>query len=243
MIQPQRLANHTQALFDVTLDDSQLDHMAFYAREMLDWHTNRANLTGITEPEAVEIRHFLDSLSVLLLDIPSGARVADVGAGAGFPGLVLKIARPDLHVTLIESVGKKTAFLKHVVAALELADVDVLQTRAETLGQDYDYRESFDLVVARAVAKLPVLVEYMLPLSRVDGICCAMKGSSALAEVNDANPAIETLGGHFARMHSVSLPNVDEPHMLVIIEKVRMTPSAFPRRAGIPTKRPIHEEA
>lgn len=239
-MQPQRLANRAETLFGMTLESDILDQLAFYAQEMLDWNENRANLTAITDPDEVEIKHFLDSISLLAhIDIPENCRVADIGTGAGFPGLVLKILRPDIHLTLIESSGKKTSFLNHMVKQLDLNDVRVLKMRAETVGMDLNYRETYDLVVARAVAYLPALVEYMLPLCIIDGRCIAMKGGSALAEVQTAEAAIETLGGRFVNMHSVMLPDVDEPHMLVVIDKVRMTPSAFPRRVGVPTKRPL----
>lgn len=239
-MQLQRLAESAEALFGLTLDPDTLDQLAFYAQEMLDWNENRANLTAITNPDEVETKHFLDSMSVLAyIDIPENCRVADIGTGAGFPGLVLKILRPDIHLTLIESSGKKTAFLEYMVEQLALDDVRILNMRVEMVGVEMDFRETYDLVIARAVAHLPVLVEYMLPLCVIDGRCIAMKGGSALAEVQTAEAAIETLGGQFINMHSVMLPDVDEPHLLVVIDKIRMTPSAFPRRVGIPTKRPL----
>lgn len=239
-MQLQRLAESAEALFGLTLDPDTLDQLAFYTQEMLDWNENRANLTAITNPDEVETKHFLDSMSVLAyIDMPENCRVADIGTGAGFPGLVLKILRPDIHLTLIESSGKKTAFLEYMVEQLALEDVRILNMRVEMVGVEIDFRETYDLVIARAVAHLPVLVEYMLPLCVIDGRCIAMKGGSALAEVQTAEAAIETLGGRFVNMHSVMLPDVDEPHLLVVIDKIRMTPSAFPRRVGIPTKRPL----
>ncbi len=240
IMQRERLAEWAQSLFNIILDSYQLDQLECYANEMLDWNANRANLTAITNPDEVEIKHFLDSLSLLgYLDIASGSYLADVGAGAGFPGLVLKIARPDLQVTLIESVGKKTSFLSHMIELLGLEGVDILRLRAETVGQDPDYREQFDWVVARAVSGLPTLVEYLLPLTRLGGYCVAMKGANALNEIQDAAAAIETFGGQFVTMHSVPLPDVLAPHILVVMNKIRYTPAAFPRRDGIPAKRPV----
>jgi 16S rRNA (guanine527-N7)-methyltransferase len=239
-MQLQRLADRAEMLFGISLDPTTLDQLAFYAQEMRDWNENRANLTAITDPDEIEVKHFLDSISLLAhIDIPENCRVADIGTGAGFPGLVLKILRPDVHLTLIESSGKKTVFLDHMVAQLNLEDVRVLKMRVESVGMDLNYRETYDLVVARAVAYLPALVEYMLPLCVIDGRCIAMKGGSALAEVQTAEAAIETLGGRFVNMHSVMLPDIEEPHMLIVIDKIRMTPSAFPRRVGVPTKRPL----
>ena len=158
-----RLQSQARRLFNLTLTDQQLAQMQVYARELVDWNATRTNLTAITEPNDVQIRHFLDSLSVFILDIPKNGIVADVGTGAGFPGLVLKIVRPDIHLTLIESVGKKTEFLTHMVNTLGLTNVRVLQERAEDVGQDGNYREKFDFVIARSVAYMPVLVEYLLP--------------------------------------------------------------------------------
>lgn len=236
----QRLTERAQNLFDIRLSKQQLDYLAFYEHEMLNW---KSNLTAITDPEAIEIKHFLDSMSLLFyLDFPPRARIVDVGTGAGFPGMVLKILRPDLNLTLIESVGKKTAFLNYLVDELELDNVQVLKLRAETVGQDLEHRETYDWVLARAVAQLPTLLEYMLPLCRSGGTCVAMKGASALTEVRDARAALDTLGGKFVTMHSVPLPDIASPHLLVVIEKIRGTPSAFPRRDGMPTKRPLQAE-
>lgn len=237
MIERDRLSERAKTILNIELNNGKLEQLVAYADEMGKWE---ANLTAITEPEAIEVKHFLDSMSLLhYLKIDRNARIADIGTGAGFPGLVMKIIRPDLTVTLIESVAKKTAFLEHMIQLLGLKGIEVLRARAEEVGQHNDYREQYDWVVARAVAILPSLVEYMLPLCRVGGHTIAMKGASALAEVRDAQAAIETLGGKFTTLHNVPLPNVDTVHMLVVISKVRPTPSAFPRTTGVPTKRPI----
>lgn len=239
ILQLGRLENQARRLFGINLNAEQLSQMQIYARELLEWNSDRANLTAITEPKEIETRHFLDALSIMILDVPINAIVADVGTGGGFPGLVMKIVRPDIHLTLVESVGKKTEFLSHMAERLGLANVRVLKARAEDIGQDANYREQFDMAVARSVAYMPVLMEYLLPLCRVRGRCVAMKGPSALRELSEARTAIETFGGRFATMRSVSLPGVDQTHILVGIAKIRPTPSAFPRRAGVPTKRPI----
>lgn len=237
----QRLREQALDLFEIELDTHKLGQLQHFVNLMLGWD---ANLTAITEPEAIAVKHLLDSMSLLYhIDFLPGSHVADVGTGAGFPGMVLKILRPDLSLTLIESVGKKTAFLSHVVQELNLNNVLVITGRAEDIGQDQNLRETYDYVVARAVAYLPTLAEYLLPLCKIGGKAIAMKGGSALNEVADASAAIEVLGGKFSTMHSVALPNIDEPHILVVLDKVKLTPSAFPRRAGVPAKRPIEPEA
>jgi 16S rRNA (guanine527-N7)-methyltransferase len=234
-----RLPIHAKQLFDVSLSAAQLEQFAFVATEMLRWNDQRGNLTAITAPDEIETRHFLDSLSMLLLDIPINAMLVDVGTGAGFPGLVLKITRPDIKLALVESVGKKTAFLQHITDTLGLQDVIVLNERAETIGQDLNYREQFDLAVARSLAHMPVLIEYLMPLVRPGGRCVAMKGASALRELHEARAAIEALGGGFSSMRTVSLPGVEQTHALIALNKKHATPSAFPRRVGVPAKRPI----
>lgn len=241
-MQAERLRTHAYNLFNVALDNLQLEQMLYVAEEMLRWNDERGNLTAITNPDEIEVRHFLDSLSIFLLDVPSDAMIADVGTGGGFPGLVLKIARPDIKLAMIESVGKKTAFLEHIADTLAMDHVLVLNERAETIGQDLTYREQFDIVVARSLAHMPVLMEYLLPLARISGRCVAMKGSSALRELHEARTAIETLGGGFSSMRTVSLPGVEEPHTLIVVNKKHTTPSAFPRRVGVPSKRPILPE-
>ncbi|MBI5928134.1 MAG: 16S rRNA (guanine(527)-N(7))-methyltransferase RsmG [Chloroflexi bacterium] len=239
-MQLQRLAENAAQKFEVELSPNICEQLATYAREMLDWNENRANLTAITDPDAVETRHFLDSISLFRhIQIPQNARLIDVGTGAGFPGLVLKIIRPDIVLTLMDSVGKKTAFLSQMVEVLQLANVQVVTSRAEDAGRSKTHREKYDVVVARAVAHLPVLSEYLLPLCKVGGICVAMKGESAAKEINEATYALKTLGGKVVANHRVELPGVDEAHYLIVIEKIRSTPAQYPRQAGTPSKHPL----
>jgi len=212
---------------------------SLYADRLLEWNAH-TNLTAITDPEAIEIRHFLDSLSVMrAVRLTPGMRVIDVGTGAGFPGLPLRLVFPQIRLTLLEATAKKTRFLQHVVAELGLEDVRILTARAEEAGQDAAIREQYDLVLARAVAKLPVLSEYLLPLCKVGGRCVALKGEHAAAEVQQAERALSILGGHVTRIVPVELPQVAETHYLVTIEKNAATPPKYPRRAGVPTKRPL----
>lgn len=226
-------------LAGVTLGTSQFDALQTYAELLAEWN-QKVNLTAITSPEEIRRKHFLDSLSCLLVmkGTPSH-RLIDIGTGAGFPGLPLKILQPEMHLTLVESVAKKTNFLSLVVQELGLEQVEILTDRAETVGQNPAHRESYDWAVARAVQRLPVLAEYLLPLIRVGGYALAQKGESALEELNAAQHAIATLGGQAREPLPVTLPGVPEKRYLIVIEKVRSTPANYPRRVGIPAKRPL----
>jgi 16S rRNA (guanine527-N7)-methyltransferase len=217
----------------VELDADQLAQFDLYRAELLDWN-QRLNLTAITEPAAVDVLHFADALACLLFPFPQGSSVLDVGAGAGLPGLPLAIVRPDLSVTLLEATGKKARFLTHVSAALGLSNVTVVAERAEA----YTPRESFDVVVARALAALPALLELTLPFARVGGAVLAMKKGSALAsEVNASTRALAVLGGDLAEPLCYSLGG--EPRQVVVARKLLPTPPAYPRRPGLPAKKPL----
>jgi 16S rRNA (guanine527-N7)-methyltransferase len=217
----------------VALSDGQLRQFEVYRDELLDWN-QRVNLTAITEPEAVDRLHFADSLACLMEPLPSGARVLDVGAGAGFPGLPMKVARPDLHMTLLEATGKKARFLEHIVSALGLAEVAVVNDRAETAPG----REGFDAVVARGVGALAALLELTLPFCRLGGkVLVHKKGAHLSAELAAAAHALVILGGELQPSHSYTLEG--EPRQIVVISKVRSTPAAYPRRPGMPAKHPL----
>lgn len=223
----------------VTLTDSQVAAMDSYAGLLLEWN-QMMNLTAITDPEEVRVRHFLDSLS-LVAYIPADepASLVDIGTGAGFPGLVLAIACPTLTVTLMDSTGKKLKFLNHVIETLKIPNAKTVHIRAEDAGQQPAYRAKYDLAVARAVARLPGLLEYALPMVRVDGAFIAMKGSTVFEEVEDSSAALRVLGGKVMDIESVQLPGKDMPHHLVIVSKVKKTPRTYPRNPGIPTREPI----
>jgi 16S rRNA (guanine527-N7)-methyltransferase len=235
----QVLSRYVRSQLGLRLSPSQQSILALYERELMDWNT-RFNLTAIRDPEEVHIKHFLDSLTCLLAmrDAPVG-RLIDIGTGAGFPGIPLKIMLPRVQLTLVESVGKKAEFCRHVVNILDLQGVEVIQQRAETIGQDPAHRQRYDWAVARAVAILPVLAEYLLPLVRVGGSMLAMKGESGPAEAHSAEHAIKLLGGHLRQLLPVTLPGVAEERYLVVIDKVAATPAAYPRKVGIPAKRPL----
>jgi len=239
----QRLIDGAQAL-GLHLTEAQQAAFQLYYEELVAWN-KKFNLTAITEYEQVQIRHFLDSLSCLLahetrvaLNRPN-PRVIDVGAGAGFPGIPLKLVCPGIHLTLVESTGKKVTFLEHVVAQLGLHRVTSIQARAEELAHTSDHREQYDLALARAVADLPVLVEYTLPFCQVGGWVIAQKGESGAAEAWNAGRSIALLGGELRRVMALELSGLPEDRSLVVIEKVSPTPEKYPRRTGIPSKRPL----
>jgi 16S rRNA (guanine527-N7)-methyltransferase len=236
----ERLVDGAQRLLGLTLTQRQIEAFRLYQQELVSWNT-RFNLTAITDSAGVQIRHFLDSLSCLLA-IGEGGReqsLLDIGSGAGFPGLPLKIARPTLRLTLLEATGKKADFLRHVVDLLDLHNVNVIHTRAEEAGQDPLHREAYDWVAARAVAAMPTLVEYLLPLCRLGGHCLAQKGEDAAAEVSSADAAVGLLGGRLNRLVPVELPGLAETRYLVVIDKVARTPDKYPRQSGRPAKRPL----
>ncbi len=234
----QKLAQ-LSAQFEIVLSTEQLNQFAHYQQMLIDWNT-RLNLTRIREPDDIVIRHFLDSLScVSVMGDLAGLRVIDVGTGGGFPGLPLKILYPSMWLTLTDSVAKKTRFLEAVVAELGLEQVEVVAERAETLGQDDAYRQQFDWALARAVARMPVLAEYLLPLVRVGGNMLAQKGATAAVESAESQSAITRLGGGQPTLTEINLPQHDKPHFLVVIKKIADTPAAYPRKIGRPAKRPL----
>jgi 16S rRNA (guanine527-N7)-methyltransferase len=236
----ERLVEGARHLLKLALTPPQQRAFQVYRDELIDWNS-RFNLTAITDPAGVQVRHFLDSLSCLLAlgRAERGASLIDVGSGAGFPGLPLKIVCPNLRVTLLEATGKKTDFLLHMVERLELTDVTVIHARAEELGHDAQHREVYDWVVARAVAAMPALTEYLLPLCRMGGRCLAQKGEEAAVEVSQAQAAIQLLGGRLNRLIPVELPGLAETRYLVVLDKVACTPEKYPRRPGVPTKHPL----
>lgn len=235
----EKLIRDAQTLFNVHLTGRTVLALSNYERELTSWN-QKFNLTAIRDLEGIRVKHFLDSFSCVLAwkaDPPS--RLIDVGTGAGFPGIPLKILYPSMQVTLVESVGKKAAFCQHIIEVLRLDGVDVLNARAEDVGKDPAHREKYDWAVARAVAKMNVLAEYLLPLVRVRGTMLAQKGESGPAEAQSAEKALKLLGGKLQQVIPLNLPGVVEDRYLVLVDKVHATPPKYPRKAGTPYKEPL----
>jgi 16S rRNA (guanine527-N7)-methyltransferase len=235
----EKLAQAAQTLFNIHLTGRQAMSLITYERELMDWN-QKFNLTAIRDVEAIRTKHFLDSFScVLAWKANPPTRLVDVGTGAGFPGLPLKILYPNLRLTLVESVGKKAMFCQHIVRILGLEGVDVIQARAETIGQDPKHREAYDWALARAVANMNVLSEFLLPLVKVGGVMLAQKGESGPAEAQSAEGAMQLLGGRLKQVLQVNLPGVADDRFLVLVEKTAATPPKYPRKPGVPAKQPL----
>jgi 16S rRNA (guanine527-N7)-methyltransferase len=224
---------------DIELDQPQLERFSLFTDLLLEWN-ERFNLTRITDPREIVIKHYLDSLTCLTaIKFPLDARVVDVGTGAGFPGIPMEIARPDLNLGLLDSTRKRLAFLEAAAQELQLGGVSLLLGRAEDAGQDVERREYFDASVARAVARMNVLAEYCLPLVRVGGFALMQKGPDVEEELREAGPAITLLGGELEGVANLTLPHSDAKRNLIIIRKVLPTPSFYPRRPAVVQREPL----
>lgn len=233
--------------FGLTLSTTQLEQFDKYYAELVAWN-QKFNLTAITDYEDAQIKHFLDclvSLPIIAEELQDTVplsrphKLLDVGTGAGFPGIPLKIASPSLIVTLVDGTNKKIRFLEHVVNDLALKQVNVIQGRAEEIGRQEAHREQYDLVTARAVAPLNTLVEYLLPLTRLNGFSVIFKGSNASQEFIDARKAIDMLGGEVVRMAPVTVPYLNQERFVILIKKVQQTPNRYPRGQGLARKSPL----
>jgi len=234
-----KFKQEVQTLIGLKLSDKQLQALKWYEKELVTWN-KQINLTAISEPKAIRTKHFLDSVScALVLKGEKHTKLIDVGTGAGFPGIPLRILFPHIQLTLVESIGKKAEFCKHVVKSLGLDQTVVIQNRAEGLGQNPSHRENYDCATARAVANMSILVEYLLPLVRIGGIMVALKGESGPIEAQSAETAITLLGGHLKQIHEIQIPGIAEERYLIVIEKIAATPNKYPRRIGVPLKHPI----
>ena len=235
----ERLVHAALQLFGVRLTGRQVQALLTFENELLAWN-EKFNLTAIRDIEGIRTKHFLDSFSCALAWRENPPKhLIDVGTGAGFPGIPLKILYPSMELTLVESVGKKAAFCRHAVATLKLEAVEVITARAEEVGQMPARREAHDWAVARAVANLPILAEYLLPLVQVGGRMLAQKGHSGPAEAHNAEKAFMLLGGRMRQLLPVTLPGVAEERYLVVVDKVAATPPQYPRKPGFPAKLPL----
>jgi len=230
---------YAESLFGLALSAAQMRQFAQLTELLLEWN-QRMNLTAIREPAEIAIKHYLDALTLARV-VPrfAGRRLIDIGTGAGFPGLALAIAYPQLRLTLLDATGKKLRFIDAAGQALGLKNIETLHARAEDAGRNPKRRQSYDIVTARAVARMPALMEYTLPLAKLGGQVIAMKGSSAYDEADAAAKAIATLGGELFSIEELRLPTLDNPRYLIVVDKVAPTPRRYPRPAGVPSRQPI----
>lgn len=229
------------ANYGFKLSSKQKEQFATYYNKLIEFN-KKVNLTRITDKNEVYLKHFFDSITPLLefSDLFRGEKsLCDVGAGAGFPSLPIKILCPDLSITIVDSLGKRLKFLDELVSDLSLDKVTLVHSRAEDAGQNKNLREKFDLVTGRAVARMSVLSEYCLPLAKVDGYLVALKGPKAQDELAEAKNAIEVLGGSVKEVKELTLPDTDDERTLIVVKKVKATPKKYPRQAGTPNRKPL----
>lgn len=224
----------------IELSEVQIGQFNTYYKMLVEWN-EKINLTAVTEKEEVYLKHFYDSITPLFYaDIEEGASLCDVGAGAGFPSIPMKIIRPDLKVTIVDSLNKRINFLNELTAVLGLDKIHLVHDRAETFGNHKaDARHMFDVVTARAVAQLNVLSELCLPLVRTGGQFIVMKGKKAQEELDESKFALDLLGGELTKVHQLSLPKEESDRYIMIIDKKRKTPKKYPRKPGTPNKSPL----
>lgn len=222
---------------DTKLNENQLEEFYLYMNLLIEWN-EKINLTAITEPEEIIKKHFIDSLTISKY-IEENVNVIDVGTGAGFPGIPIKIARDSVNVTLLDALNKRLKFLNEIIEKNRLKGIQTIHFRAEEAGKNKNYREKFDIATSRAVASLNVLVEYLLPLVKIGGKCICMKGSNIAEEIEVSKNAIYTLGGEIESIEEFELPSSDIKRNIIVIKKVNKTPGRYPRKAGTPSKEPI----
>lgn len=243
------MRNHLNVFYDgldklkININDSQMEQfMSFY--DVLTERNKVMNLTSITDPVEVIEKHFLDSLSLVrAIDLSGDMKVIDVGTGAGFPGIPLLISYPQLHITLLDSLNKRIAFINDVIKLLNLKNVETIHGRSEELGKNIKYREQYDLCVSRAVANLSVLSEYCIPFVKIEGKFISYKSGNFACEVENAKNSVERLGGKLGGIVDFSMKdsmrNEKTGRSLIVIDKIKCTPNKYPRRAGIPVREPL----
>lgn len=222
---------------NIELNDKQLENFYDYMNLLIEWN-EKINLTAITEPNEIITKHFIDSLTAAKY-IEDNKYIVDVGTGAGFPGIPLAIYNDSFSITLVDSLNKRINFLNEVINQLEIKNVTSIHSRAEEFGKNKQYRENFDIAISRAVARLNVLVEYLLPTIKVGGRCICMKGPDAQEEIKEANQAIKILGGEIEKIEEFNLPDNDIKRTIIVINKIKNTPIKYPRKPGTPAKDPI----
>lgn len=221
----------------IKLNEKQKEQFYNYMKLLIEWN-EKINLTAIVEPKEIVLKHFVDSLTISKY-IKENSYIADVGTGAGFPGIPLKILRADIKVVLVDSLNKRIKFLDEVINKLELSNIKTIHSRAEEFGQNKEYREKFDIVTSRAVANLATLSEYLLPLAKIEGKCLCMKGPDIEEEIKNGENAIEILGGTIENIYQFNLPQSDIKRTIIEIEKIKNTNQKYPRKAGTPAKEPL----
>jgi 16S rRNA (guanine527-N7)-methyltransferase len=221
----------------IALNEEQVNQFYRYMELLLEWN-EKINLTAITKPEEIILKHFIDSITIAE-KVPKNSKLIDVGTGAGFPGIPLKIIREDIEVTLLDSLNKRINFLNEVIDQLNLKNIKTFHSRAEEFGKNNQYREKFDCATSRAVANLSTLSEYLIPLVKIGGCCICMKGSEVEEEIVQSKKAVSILGGKIEKIEKFQLPKSDMNRNIIVIHKVKQTPQKYPRKAGMPAKEPI----
>lgn len=221
---------------NIVLEEEQVQSFYQYMKLLLDWN-EKINLTAITDQKEIIVKHFIDSLTIEKY-IEKGKKVIDVGTGAGFPGIPLSIVKEELEVTLLDSLNKRIHFLEEIIGLLELKRIRAVHGRVEEFAKDKKERESYDVATSRAVAPLNVLLEYLLPLVKIGGICICMKGSNT-EEIKEAKNALKVLGGEIKKVETITLPESDISRNIILVKKIKETPLKYPRKPGTPSKEPI----
>lgn len=221
----------------IVLEEEQIEQFYQYEKLLLIWN-EKINLTAITKPEEIILKHFIDSMTIAKY-IGANKTLIDVGTGAGFPGIPLKIIRKDIQITLLDSLNKRVQFLNEIIKQLKLEEIETVHCRVEEFGKNKKYREMFDYATSRAVANLTTLSEYLLPLVKIEGKCICMKGSTVKEEIDQSQKAIAILGGKIEEIEAFQLPESDIDRHIILLRKIKQTPAKYPRKPGTPSKEPI----
>ncbi|WP_024832688.1 16S rRNA (guanine(527)-N(7))-methyltransferase RsmG [Ruminiclostridium josui] len=225
------------AHYKIEVSDTQVEQFEKYMKLLKEWN-KKINLTAIEDDKEIIIKHFIDSISIVPYVKDEEIKIIDVGTGAGFPGIPIKIVNPKNNITLLDSLDKRIKFLNEVINTVNITQISAIHGRAEDFGVNHEYREKYDIAVARAVSNLPVLLEYCLPFIKINGIFIAMKGSNT-EEFDNCNKALDILGGKIEKIQKMELPFTNIERNVVVIRKFRQTPTKYPRKAGKPSKEPL----